>query len=103
MHEQGRSIEELSRQVSRLQLAVKHHDVALQQQKEIMELKSEENLKNSEEMHRRELVSGYRHLPITCKTIPYLLPLTHTQKTIPYLLSCNTYLPLLTLAISIAG
>ena len=71
MHEQGRSIEELSRQVSRLQLAVKHHDVALQQQKEIMELKSEENLKNSEEMHRKELVSsGYLVFPLNTRSHP---------------------------------
>ena len=59
MHEQGKSIEDLSRQVSRLQLAVKHHDVALTQQKEIMELKSEEHLKSLEDMHRKEMVGVY--------------------------------------------
>ena len=55
MQEQGKQIEDLTRQGSRLQLAAKHHDVAMQQLQERDEMQREEDLKTSEEMHRKEM------------------------------------------------
>ena len=66
MQEQGRQIEELSRQVSRLTLAAKHHDVALAQLKEAEGLRREEDLKASEDMHRKVTTGALPRPHVSC-------------------------------------
>ena len=55
MQEQGKQIEDYSRKVSRLQLAVKHHEVAIQQLQEREELRRQEDLRAAEDVHRKEM------------------------------------------------